>query len=97
MSRAFIGVCTLELDLPELESLSAKRAIISGLIRQLQQRFKVSAAEIAEQNRPDAAVVAFAVVSGASAQAHTVITSVITWIDDHYTDVVITEQTIEIL
>lgn len=97
MARAFIGVCTLELELPGMTSLKDKRSVISSLIRKLQTGYHVSAAEIDDLNVINAAVITFAVVSNSSQQANQVISKIMAWIDDHYTDVLITNETIEIL
>jgi uncharacterized protein YlxP (DUF503 family) len=97
MARAFIGVCTLELELPGMTSLKDKRSVISSLIRKLQTGYHVSAAEIDDLNVINSAVITFAVVSSSGQQANQVISKIMAWIDDHYTDVLITNETIEIL
>lgn len=97
MARAFIGVCTLELELPGMTSLKDKRSVISSLIRRLQTSYHVSAAEIDDLNVINSAVITFAVVSNSTQQANQVISKIMAWIDDHYTDVLITNETIEIL
>lgn len=97
MARAFIGVCTLELDLPGMSSLKDKRSVISSLIRRLHNSYNVSAAEIDDLNAINAAVITFAIVSNSSQHANQIISKIMAWIDDHYTDVLITNETIEIL
>jgi uncharacterized protein YlxP (DUF503 family) len=41
-----VGVCTIELYLPENQSLKGKRQIVNGLKGKLKNRFNISVAEI---------------------------------------------------
>jgi uncharacterized protein YlxP (DUF503 family) len=41
-----IGVCTIELYLPENHSLKGKRHVVNGLKEKLKSRFNISVAEI---------------------------------------------------
>ncbi len=41
-----VGICTIELCLPENQSLKGKRKIVNGLKGRLKSRFNISVAEI---------------------------------------------------
>jgi uncharacterized protein YlxP (DUF503 family) len=97
MPHAIVGLCTIELELPELNSLKDKRSILKPLLQRLHSQFNVSAAEVDLNDRLDAAVIAVAAVSNNSAHANQVISTVLKWIEAHYHDVVVIDQEIEIL
>lgn len=92
-----IGVCTLELELPGVVSLGEKRSLIRSLIHKLHRSYNVSAAEIDDLNAVNSAVIAFAVVSNSAQLANSTISKIMSWIDDHHTDTLIANETIEIL
>lgn len=97
MSKAFIGVCTLELDLGGVDSLKIKRAIIKSLLGRLRQQFNVSASEIADQDEYEVGMIAFAAVSNSAAHANSMMNTIINWIEENWNDGEITDQQIEIL
>ena len=59
----------LALHLPGVRSLKEKRAIVRSLVARLRGRLGLSAAEAGAQDRPQRALVGFAVVSGDLATA----------------------------
>lgn len=59
----FVGVLTLDLHLPEVESLKGKRMIINSLLDRIRARFNVSAAQIDDHDLWQSATLAVAVVS----------------------------------
>jgi uncharacterized protein len=83
MSAARVAVGTVELHLPDVESLKGKRRVLKGLLQKVRQRFQVSAAEVDHQNSWQRATVAVACVSGNSRHANEVISKVMDFIEDN--------------
>jgi uncharacterized protein YlxP (DUF503 family) len=52
-----IGLCTIELYLPTVHSLKAKRSILKGVIQRVRHEFNVSIAEVDHQDAWQSAVV----------------------------------------
>jgi uncharacterized protein len=97
MKSPIIGTCTLELYLAGVTSLKEKRSILKSLLARLHNTFNLSAAEIDANDRWQSAVIAIAVVSNETAHANDIIHTAIRWIERHFPDVEISQQTIEIL
>ena len=65
-----IGVCTLELQVPDSESLKQKRQVIRSLMARLRQQYNVALAEVDHQDSWQLATVAVACVSTSAGYAH---------------------------
>ncbi len=61
-----VGICTVDLLVPESRSLKDKRQVIRSLIDNLQNRFKVSAAEVDRLDSWQHATIGFVFVSNDS-------------------------------
>ena len=96
MSAARVAVGTVELHLPDVESLKGKRRVLKGLLQKVRQRFQVSAAEVDHQNSWQRATLAVACVSGNSRHANEVISKVMDFIEDNVEGRVI-DMSVEIL
>ena len=83
MSAARVAVGTVEIHLPDVESLKGKRRVLKGLLQKVRQRFQVSAAEVDHQNSWQRATLAVACVSGNSRHANEVISKVMDFIEDN--------------
>jgi uncharacterized protein len=59
----------LTLHIPSAQTLKEKRAVVRSLVERLRVRLELSAAEVGLQDRTQAAMVGFAVVSGDRATA----------------------------
>ena len=59
----FVGVCRLNLVLPEGNSLKDKRRVVKSIIERLRHRYNVSIAEVERQDSLRRAVIGFAAVS----------------------------------
>lgn len=92
-----IGVCTLELHIPEAASLKDKRSILKSLLSRLHQQFNVSAAEVDQNDLWQSAVIGMAVVSNSTRHAQEMINRMLDWIETGYPQVQIVRQTIELL
>lgn len=96
MSRAVVGLCTLELDLTGVESLKQKRSIIKSVLTRVRSQFNVAAAEVDEQDTHELAVIGIAVVSNSASHANSMIDKIIDWIEQNCHEVEINDQQIEI-
>lgn len=70
------AVLEIEVRIPLGDSLKAKRSVIRPILDGAHRRFGVSSAEVERQDDWDAAVLAFATVSGSTSQVDEVLDSV---------------------
>ncbi len=91
MSRARVAVGTVELHLPDVESLKDKRHVLKGLKEKVRHRFEVSVAEVDHQDTWQRATLAVACVSQDSRHANEVISKALAFIeslvDGHVIDI----------
>ncbi len=97
MPTIIIGLCTIEFELPGIANLKEKRGIVKSMLKRLHQTFNISAAEIDDQNALNSSVIAFTLVTNATNHAHKTISTVLNWLEKHYPDALIVDQSIEIL
>ncbi|MBI3014110.1 MAG: DUF503 domain-containing protein [Candidatus Tectomicrobia bacterium] len=76
-----VGVCTVELLIPSMGSLKGKRQVVKSLISRLQNKFKVSVAEVDENDKWQKAIIGIAAVSNEANHATRVLQSVVNYID----------------
>lgn len=62
-----VGVCTVELFLPDGHSLKAKRHVLLSLKDRLREKFNLSVAEVGEQDLWQKAILGLACVANESA------------------------------
>ncbi|MEK6664883.1 MAG: DUF503 domain-containing protein [candidate division NC10 bacterium] len=91
MHQARVAVGTVELHLPDVDSLKGKRHILKGLKERVRQRFEVSVAEVNHQDTWQRATLAIACVSQDSRHANEVVSKALDFIeasvDGHVIDV----------
>ena len=91
MHQARVAVGTVELHLPDVDSLKGKRHILKGLKERVRQRFEVSVAEVNHQDTWQRATLAVACVSQDSRHANEVVSKALDFIeasvDGHVIDV----------
>jgi uncharacterized protein YlxP (DUF503 family) len=81
VSRARVAVGTVELHLPEVESLKAKRHVLKGLKEKVKHRFDVSVAEVDHHDSWQRATLAVACVSHDSRHANEVVSKAINFLE----------------
>ena len=96
MSAARVAVGTVELHLPDVESLKGQRHALKGLKEKLRQRFEISVAEVDHHDTWQRATLALACVSGDSRHANEVISKAMDFIEDSV-DGYVTDIHVEIL
>jgi uncharacterized protein YlxP (DUF503 family) len=92
-----VGLCRVQLHLPENHSLKGKRQVIKSLIARIQNRFNVSVAEIDEHDRWQMASIGISCVSTSSEHAHQVLSKVIGFIGKERLDAELVDYEIEII
>jgi len=92
-----VSVCQIELRLPENQSLKGKRRVIKSIITRLQNRYKVSVAEVDNQNLWQLATLGIACVSNHRRHADETLSNVVKFIVQNYPDVELLSSEIETL
>ena len=90
-----VSVCRIELRLPENHSLKGKRQVIKSIIARLQNKFKVSVAEVDNQDLWQLAVLGVASVSNHRRHADETLSNVVKFIIQNYPDVELLSSEIE--
>ena len=75
-----VGVCTLELHLPGVDSLKGKRQILLSLKERIQRKFNVSIAEVDGQDLWQRAVLGVACVANEQRHTNQVLASVLNFV-----------------
>lgn len=78
-----IVILKVSLDLPGVDSLKEKRRIIKSLMARLKNKFNISIAEVAEQDRLRTAVLGAAIVTNDSAFGDSVMAQVVNHIQNN--------------
>ncbi len=68
-----VGLCTVELMIPESHSLKEKRQVLQSLKTRLRDKFNVSVAEVGEQDLWQKAILGLACVANESAHVNQVL------------------------
>lgn len=92
-----ITLLTLYIHLPGCTSLKEKRSRVKPLLARLHRQFNISAAEIGRQDLWQDSVIACAVVSNDSNHNQRVMQEVIAFTTDHFPNLQIIDEKIEIL
>lgn len=92
-----IGVCTIELQVPDSGSLKDKRRIIKSAIARVRNEFNVSVAEVGRQNSWQLSTIAIACVSSDAAYAQGLLERVVSRIEDGRQGLVLLSYETELL
>lgn len=93
----FIGVCTVELRLPGIRSLKAKRSVVKSITARVNREFNVSCAEVDHHDAWQTAGIGVAVITTSAVHAQQVLGHVLHWIEANRPDVMIVDHQIEII
>ena len=83
MSVARVALGTVDLHLPDVDSLKGKRQILRSLKDRLRDRFQVAVAEVDHQDVWQRATLALACVSHDARHANAVVSKAMDFIEDH--------------
>lgn len=92
-----IGVCRVRLRLPENQSLKGKRAVLKSLAARLQNKFKVSVAEVGDNDSWQLATIGAACVSNDERHASQVLAAVVDFVRKERLDAEILDVETEII
>ena len=93
-----VGVCRVDLRIPENHSLKGKRQVLKSLIARIHNRFNVAAAEVGDHHDSwQLASIGIACVSNADRHADEVLASVVAFIRHERIDAEILDYTTEII
>lgn len=90
-----VSVCRIELRLPENHSLKGKRQVIKSIITRLQNRYRVSVAEVDNQGLWQLATLGVACVSNHRTHADETLSNAVKFIIQNYPDVELLGSEIE--
>jgi uncharacterized protein YlxP (DUF503 family) len=90
-----VSVCQIELRLPENHSLKGKRQVIKSIITRLQNKFKVSIAEVDNQDLWQLSTLGVACVSNHRKHADETLANVVKFVVQNYPDVELLRSEIE--
>jgi uncharacterized protein len=76
-----VGVCTLELIIPEADSLKDKRSVLKSMLEGMRTRFHVSAAEVEHMDLWRRATIGVACVSNSQSFVDQVLNKVVDWVE----------------
>jgi uncharacterized protein YlxP (DUF503 family) len=96
VSVARVALGTLELHLPDVDSLKGKRHVLKGLKERVRARFEVAVAEVDHHDMWQRATLAVAAVSHDGRHANEVVSKAMNFIEDHLEGRVI-DASVEIL
>ena len=96
MSVARVALGTVELHLPDVESLKGKRHVLKGLKQKVRARFEVAVAEVDHQDMWQRATLAVAYVSADARHANEVVSKAMDFIEANVEGMVI-QESVEIL
>jgi len=92
-----IGVVTIELHIPMVDSLKGKRSVIKPIIARLRSEYNVSVAEVDNQDSWRSAVIAVACVSSDRDYAHGLLSKVVESVERWRLDVELVDYEIELI
>jgi uncharacterized protein len=76
-----VGVATLELFIPEANSLKSKRSVLKSMLDGLRNKFNVSAAEVDHLDKWQRATVGIACVSNSQPFSNEMLNKAVDWIE----------------
>jgi len=90
-----VSVCQIKLRIPENHSLKGKRQVIQSIITRLQNRYKVSIAEVDNQDLWQLATLGIACVSNHRRHADETLANAVKFVVQNYPDVELLSSEIE--
>ena len=93
----FIGACTIELNLPGIASLKAKRSVLKSLIARLHKEFNVSAAEVDFHDVWQATTLGVVTITTSAVHAQNLLNNLVTWIETHRPDLEVVDHYVELI
>jgi uncharacterized protein len=76
-----VGLCTIELLIPEANSLKDKRSVLKSMLEGMRSRFNISAAEVEHNDIWRRATIGIACVSNSQVFVDQVLNKVVDWVE----------------
>jgi uncharacterized protein YlxP (DUF503 family) len=92
-----VGVCKINLRIPENASLKGKRQILKSIIARIRNKFNVSVAEVDNHDRWQLATIGICCVSNEGRHANEVLSKIVDFVHDCRFEAEILNYEIEIL
>ncbi len=92
-----VGICRIRFRLPENGSLKDKRRILKSITSRVTNRFKVSVAEVDDQDLWQLATLGISCVSNDKRHANEILSKVVAYITEARSELEILDYSIEIL
>jgi uncharacterized protein YlxP (DUF503 family) len=92
-----VGICRIEIRIPENHSLKGKRQVVKSIIARLQNKYSVSVAEIDNNDLWQIATLGVSYVSNHRRHSDTIITSVVKYIAQNYPNVELLNYEVEVI
>jgi len=92
-----VGVCQVELRIPESHSLKEKRHIIKSIISQVKNKFEVSIAEVGHLDSWQLVSLGLAYVSNDARYANEVLSRVVSYIQESRLETEMLDYSIEVI
>jgi uncharacterized protein YlxP (DUF503 family) len=93
----FVGVLTIQLQLPGCKSLKEKRGRLKPLIVRLHREFNISVSELSQLDDWDEATLGCVIISNNHQFSENALQSVIVWVGKNWPDVTLIDDHIEII
>lgn len=84
-----IGLCTIEVQIPESQSLKHKRGVVKSVLSRVRREFNISVAEVGHQDSWQLATLAVVCVSSDARYAHGLLERVVRYIENGRFDLVL--------
>ena len=92
-----VGICRIEIRIPENHSLKGKRQIVKSIVARLQNRYSVSVAEIDNNELWQIATLGISCVSNHRRRSDTIMTNVVNFIAQNYPNVELLNYKVEVI
>lgn len=92
-----IGVLTLMLDLGDVQSLKAKRSVLSPITARLHKEFNISVSEMGQQDSWNQSILACVMAANDAKFLQKAMETIRTFFQDHWPNIEIVEYHIEII
>ncbi len=95
--NSHIALCTLELYLPESQSLKDKRAVIKSIKQRLRNKYNVAVAEVDKQDKWQLAELAIVTVSNQATFTEQVIKQAVDYVETNHPQAIVNRCEIELV
>ncbi|MBI4199056.1 MAG: DUF503 domain-containing protein [Chloroflexi bacterium] len=92
-----VGVCRIQIRLPENGTLKGKRQVVQSLASHLRSRFNISVAEVEDNEHHQLLTLGVSCVSNDSRHANQVLSQVVAYVERTRRDVELLDYSLEII